>query len=84
MAPHIGLTFVSGLARYARIALDSRPNLLNDISLDPDCPGPRGFTVEKRYSLFSDGWRAYRPSKTQEKLSLPRPWKIGEKNFELV
>jgi hypothetical protein len=48
-------TFVTGITRYALSSLDSGPNHLNDISLDPEYGGICGFTLEEFNSDFANG-----------------------------
>jgi hypothetical protein len=48
------LTFVTGITRYALTAMDSGPNHLLDISLDPWFAGICGITKEEVYPLFED------------------------------
>jgi hypothetical protein len=50
----IRFTFVTGITRYALTSLDSGPNHLNDISLDPRYEGICGFTKDEFPSLFAD------------------------------
>jgi hypothetical protein len=52
--PSIGFTLVTGITRYALTSMDSGPNHLYDISLNPDFAGLCGFTLEEFDSLFAD------------------------------
>ncbi|MDR1050948.1 MAG: AAA family ATPase [Deltaproteobacteria bacterium] len=47
-------TLVTGITRYALTSMDSGPNHLNDISLDPRYAGLCGFTLEEFDPLFGD------------------------------
>ncbi|MDR1486669.1 MAG: AAA family ATPase [Deltaproteobacteria bacterium] len=47
-------TFVTGITRYALTSMDSGPNHLNDISLDPAYAGICGFLATEFDSLFGD------------------------------
>jgi hypothetical protein len=50
----IRLTVVTGITRYALTSMDSGPNHLNDISLDPRFAGICGFTLDEFDPLFQD------------------------------
>jgi hypothetical protein len=50
----IRFTFVTSITRYAITSMDSGPNHLNDISLNPRYAGICGFTVDEFPTLFAD------------------------------
>jgi hypothetical protein len=50
----IRLTMVTGITRYALTSMDSGPNHLFDISLDPRFAGICGFTLEEFDDLFQE------------------------------
>jgi hypothetical protein len=50
----IRLTMVTGITRYALTSMDSGPNHLIDISLDPRFEGLCGFTIDDFDTLFTD------------------------------
>ncbi|MDR2459200.1 MAG: AAA family ATPase [Deltaproteobacteria bacterium] len=50
----VRFTFVTGITRYALTSMDSGPNHLFDISLDPKYAGICGFTLDEFDSLFAD------------------------------
>ncbi|MDR2140846.1 MAG: AAA family ATPase [Deltaproteobacteria bacterium] len=52
--PRIGFTMIIGITRYALTSMDSGPNHLYDISINPDFAGLCGFTLEEFDSLFAD------------------------------
>ncbi|MDR2198243.1 MAG: AAA family ATPase [Deltaproteobacteria bacterium] len=52
--PLIRFSFVTGITRYALTSMDSGPNHLADISLNPQYAGICGFTMDEFESLFSD------------------------------
>ena len=54
VAKQIRLTVVTGITRYALTSMDSGPNHLNDISLDPRFAGVCGFTLDEFGPLFED------------------------------
>jgi hypothetical protein len=54
VAPCIHLSFLTGVTRYALTSMDSGPNFLNDISLDPKFAGICGFPVDEFDSLFAN------------------------------
>ncbi|MDR1164779.1 MAG: AAA family ATPase [Deltaproteobacteria bacterium] len=72
------LTLVTGITRYALTSMDSGPNHLNDISLDPKYAGLCGFILEEFDPLFGDRMEAtllslkeaglIKPSATQDDL----------------
>jgi hypothetical protein len=51
---YLRFTFVTGITRYALTSMDSGPNHLVDISLDPQYAGLCGFTLEEFDSYFTD------------------------------
>ncbi|MDR1872314.1 MAG: AAA family ATPase [Deltaproteobacteria bacterium] len=54
VAPCVRFTLVTGVTRYALNSIDSGPNHLNDISLDPKYAGLCGFTLAEFDALFAD------------------------------
>ncbi|MDR2141509.1 MAG: ATP-binding protein [Deltaproteobacteria bacterium] len=50
----IRFTFITGITRYALTSMDSGPNQLNDLSMDPKYAGLCGFTLAEFDSLFAD------------------------------
>jgi hypothetical protein len=54
MDEFIRFAFVTGITRYALTSMDSGPNHLSDISLDPKYAGICGFTLEDFDLLFAD------------------------------
>ncbi|MDR1607476.1 MAG: AAA family ATPase [Deltaproteobacteria bacterium] len=54
VSPCISFTLVTGLTRYALSSMESDPNHLNDISLEPEYAGICGFTLNEFESLFAD------------------------------
>ncbi|MDR2141497.1 MAG: AAA family ATPase [Deltaproteobacteria bacterium] len=54
VSPCVLFTMVTGITRYALTSMDSGPNHLNDISLDPRYAGLCGFTLEEFDSVFAD------------------------------
>ncbi|MDR2140955.1 MAG: AAA family ATPase [Deltaproteobacteria bacterium] len=52
----VRFTLVTGITRYALASMDSGPNHLNDISMDPRFAGLCGFTLEELDYLFADRW----------------------------
>ncbi|MDR2142382.1 MAG: AAA family ATPase, partial [Deltaproteobacteria bacterium] len=57
VSPCVGFTLVTGITRYALTSMDSGPNHLKDISLNPKFAGLCGFTLEEFDSIFAD-WLA--------------------------
>ncbi|MDR2199117.1 MAG: AAA family ATPase [Deltaproteobacteria bacterium] len=55
VSPCVRFTLVTGITRYALTSMDSGPNHLNDISLNPRYAGICGFTLEEFDILFSEG-----------------------------
>jgi hypothetical protein len=55
-------TLVTGITRYALTSMDSGPNHLVDISLDPKYAGICGFTLDEFDSLFADRMESCLPS----------------------
>jgi hypothetical protein len=51
---YIHFTFVTGITRYALTSMDSGPNHLNDISLEPEYACICGFTIEEFDALFGE------------------------------
>jgi hypothetical protein len=58
VSPFIHFTMVTGITRYALTSMDSGPNHLNDISLEPNYAGICGFTLEEFGPLFEDRMEA--------------------------
>ncbi|MDR1578184.1 MAG: AAA family ATPase [Deltaproteobacteria bacterium] len=54
VAPLIHFVFVTGVTRFGRPSLDSGPNQLVDISLDPNYAGICGFTLSEFDLLFAE------------------------------
>jgi hypothetical protein len=54
VADRLAFTLVTGITRYALSSLDSGPNHLVDISLDPMYGGICGFTLDEFEALFAD------------------------------
>ncbi|MDR2141549.1 MAG: AAA family ATPase [Deltaproteobacteria bacterium] len=50
----VRFTFITGITRYALTSMDSGPNQLDDISMDPKYAGLCGFTLAEFDSLFAD------------------------------
>jgi hypothetical protein len=50
----IHFSLFTGITRYALTSMDSGPNHLTDISLDPEYAGICGFTLDEFSSLFAD------------------------------
>jgi hypothetical protein len=57
VSPCVGFTLVTGITRHALTSMDSGPNHLKDISLNPKFAGLCGFTLEEFDSIFAD-WLA--------------------------
>ncbi|MDR3203862.1 MAG: AAA family ATPase, partial [Deltaproteobacteria bacterium] len=58
VSPCVHFTMVTGITRYALTSMDSGPNHLVDISLDPQYAGICGFTLEEFDPLFADRMEA--------------------------
>jgi hypothetical protein len=54
VSERVAFTLVTGITRYALTSMDSGPNHLNDLSLDPRYAGICGFTVDEFEPLFAD------------------------------
>ncbi|MDR1297453.1 MAG: AAA family ATPase [Deltaproteobacteria bacterium] len=54
VSKHILFTLVTGITRYALTSMDSGPNHLVDISLNPEYAGICGFTLDEFELLFAD------------------------------
>ena len=54
VSERLRFTFVTGITRYALTSMDSGPNHLYDLSLEPKYAGICGFTLEEFDLLFAD------------------------------
>jgi hypothetical protein len=62
---------VTGITRYALTSMDSGPNHLNDISLDPRFDGLCGFTIDEFDTLFADRFEGTLSALKEEELMEP-------------
>jgi hypothetical protein len=83
VSPFVHFTFVTGITRYALTSMDSGPNHLTDISLDPKYAGLCGFTLDEFDSLFADRMA---PTLSEVKADkwLPRSAKLGDLRAEIL
>jgi hypothetical protein len=51
---YLRFVFVTGITRFALTAMDSGPNNLEDLSLEPEYAGVCGFTISEFDELFKD------------------------------